>query len=122
MSKLTDNYAEIAAAIGFRYDAGCNVLYGQRDGFDIVLYAADSRYPYFFTLHTAAKSTNGIVLTKERTKELVKSRTDCALQAGRQQHQRDTETGKARKAEAAAWGGTVCRDSLPAQERLCSRL
>ncbi len=79
MSKLTDNYAEIAAAIGFRYDAGCNVLYGQRDGFDIVLYAADSRYPYFFTLHTAAKSTNGIVLTKERTKELVKSVGSIAL-------------------------------------------
>lgn len=79
MSKLTDNYTEIAAAIGFRYDAGCNVLYGQRDGFDIVLYAADSRYPYFFTLHTAAKSTNGIVLTKERTKELVKSVGSIAL-------------------------------------------
>ena len=34
MSKLTDNYAAIAAAIGFRYDAECNALYGQRDGFD----------------------------------------------------------------------------------------
>ena len=45
MSKLTDNYAAIAAATGFRYDAECNALYGQRDGFDIVLYAAASRYP-----------------------------------------------------------------------------
>ena len=73
MSKLTDNYAAIAAAIGFRYDAECNALYGQRDGFDIVLYAADSRYPYLFTLHTAAKSTNGTMFTKERSKELAKS-------------------------------------------------
>lgn len=73
MSKQTDNYAAIAAAAGLRYDAGCNAMYGQRDGFDIVLYVADSRYPYLFILHTAAKSTNGIMLTKEHTKELVKS-------------------------------------------------
>lgn len=73
MSKLTDNYAAIAAATGFRYDAECNALYGQRDGFDIVLYAADSRYPYLFTLHTAAKNTNGTMLTRERSKELAKS-------------------------------------------------
>lgn len=73
MSKQIDNYAAIAAAAGLRYDAGCNAMYGQRDGFDIVLYVADSRYPYLFILHTAAKSTNGIMLTKEHTKELVKS-------------------------------------------------
>ena len=73
MSKQTDNYAAIAAAAGLRYDAGCSALYGQRDGFDIVLYVADGRYPYLFVLHTAAKSINGTMLTKEQTKELAKS-------------------------------------------------
>lgn len=73
MSKLTDNYTAIAAATGLRYDAESSALYGQRDGFDIVLYTTDSRYPYLFTLHTTAKSTNGTVLTRDHAKELVKS-------------------------------------------------
>ena len=73
MSKKTDNYSALAAAVGLRYDSTNDVLYGQKDGFDLVIYAADSNYPYLLTIHTAAKSPNGTALTKEETKALAKS-------------------------------------------------
>lgn len=73
MSKQTDNYAALAAAVGFQYDIANNVLYGQKDSFDIIIYAADKQYPYLLSVHTAAKSVNGGVLTKDEIKELCKS-------------------------------------------------
>lgn len=73
MSKITDFYSQLAASIGMRYDSETNVIYGQKDGFDLILYAADSRYPYIMTLHTAAKTPTGAAITKEEFKELAKS-------------------------------------------------
>lgn len=73
MSKQTDNYFSLASALGFRYDAVNNVLYGQRDGFDLIVYAADAAHPYLLSAHTAARNVYGATLTKEQTKELVKS-------------------------------------------------
>lgn len=72
MSKKTENYATLAAALGLRYDYVNNVLYGQRDGFDLVIYAADDRYPYCLSVHTAAQNAGGAVLTKDEIKELTK--------------------------------------------------
>lgn len=73
MSKVTDNYQALAAAVGLRYDGANNALYGQKDGYDLIVYAADSRYPYMLTIHTAAKSPNGAALTKQEKKEFAKS-------------------------------------------------
>lgn len=73
MSKVTDNYESLAVAAGLRYDRTNNVLYGQREGFDLVIYAADGRYPYMLTIHTAAKRFDAMVLTKDEKKEFVKS-------------------------------------------------
>lgn len=72
MSKQTDNYAVLAAAIGFRYDSANNVLYGQKDGFDMVIYAGDRNYAYMLSVHTAARGAGG-VLTKDEIKDFIKS-------------------------------------------------
>lgn len=73
MSKQTDNYSALASALGFRYDMVNNVLYGQKDGYNIIIYAADSASPYLLTVHTAAKNAYGANLTREQTKALSKS-------------------------------------------------
>ena len=46
MSKQSEFYSDLAVSLGLRYDGANNVLYGQRDGFDLMVYPADSRYPY----------------------------------------------------------------------------
>lgn len=43
MSKLTDFYSQLAASVGMRYDSENNVIYGQKEGFELVVYAADGR-------------------------------------------------------------------------------
>ena len=58
MSKITDNYANLAAGIGFTYDAPTNTIYGIKDGYELLIYATDQRYPYLFTITTAARSAN----------------------------------------------------------------
>lgn len=73
MSKHTDNYMELALALGFRYDNVNNVLYGQKDGYDIIIYAADAGHPYLLSIHTAAKNAYGANLTKEQLKEPAKT-------------------------------------------------
>lgn len=78
MSKLKDNYQELAQGAGMRYDGENNVIYGQRDGFDLVIYAADESLPYMLTIHTAAKRPDGVELSKEESKELAKSAKSIA--------------------------------------------
>lgn len=73
MSKLTEFYSQLAASTGMRYDGGNNVIYGQKDGYDMVVYAADSQAPYALTIHTAAKTPTGAAFTKEEFKALSKS-------------------------------------------------
>ncbi|MCM1174552.1 MAG: hypothetical protein NC341_05810 [Blautia sp.] len=67
MSKTTQNYEQLAAALGFKFDRERNVLYGLREGFDLLVYAADARYPYCFTVTVSARSPMG-PLTKEDNK------------------------------------------------------
>lgn len=64
MSKVTDNYTNLATAIGFTYDAFTNTIYGMKNGYEILIYATDQRYPYLFTITTAARSAN-VTLGKE---------------------------------------------------------
>lgn len=78
MSKLKDNYQELAQAVGMRYDGENNVIYGQKEGFDLVIYAADESLPYMLTIHTAAKRPDGMELSKEESKELAKSAKSIA--------------------------------------------
>ncbi|MCM1569218.1 MAG: hypothetical protein NC081_07200 [Roseburia sp.] len=73
MSKVQDNYAALASAVGMRYDSVNNVIYGQKDGFDLTIYASDSSMPYLLTIHTAAKNPTQTALSKEESKELAKS-------------------------------------------------
>lgn len=58
MSKITDNYANLAAGIGFTYDAPTNTIYGTKDGYELLIYATDQRYPYLFTITTSARSAS----------------------------------------------------------------
>lgn len=61
MSIVTDNYAKLATGIGFIYDAPTNTIYGTKDGYELLIYATDRRYPYLFTITTSARSANGML-------------------------------------------------------------
>lgn len=71
MSKLLQNYEQIATTLGLRLDGAKKVIYGQRNGFELIIYAENSQYPYNFTVVTAAKSQIG-TLTKEDCKQFAK--------------------------------------------------
>ncbi len=72
MSKQTDHYSALASALGLRYDKGNNVLYGQKDGYDLIIYAGDTDMPYLLSVHTAAKNAYGTSLSKEQLKDVPK--------------------------------------------------
>lgn len=72
MSKVTQNYEQLAMALGFRFDRERNVIYGLREGFELLVYAADARYPYWLTVTLGARSPMG-PLTKEDYKLFVKN-------------------------------------------------
>lgn len=58
MSKITDNYTKLAAGIGFTYDEAANTIYGIKNGYEMLIYATDQRYPYLLTITTSARSAN----------------------------------------------------------------
>lgn len=72
MSKLTQNYEQLAASLGFRLDAARNVIYGQRAEFEFLIYASNSQYPYMFSVTVGAKSQIG-TLDKADIKQFIKS-------------------------------------------------
>lgn len=72
MSKLTKNYEQLAVTAGLHFDAARNVLYGQKDGYDIMVYAANTSYPYILTVAVNAKSSTG-VLEKTDAKQFAKA-------------------------------------------------
>lgn len=74
MSKQADNYEALAAASGLHYDRMNNLLYGQKGGYDLLVYAADvGRYPYVLTVHTSARGTVVPTLSKEDLNEFKNS-------------------------------------------------
>ncbi len=70
MSKVADNYAQLAAATGLHADG--TVIYGERGGYPMIAVAADSRYPYLLTVHVSAKPTTGIYFSKDDLKQFAK--------------------------------------------------
>lgn len=83
MSKLLQNYEQIAASLGLKLDAAKKVIYGQKNGYELIIYAANSQYPYNFSVVTAAKSQMG-TLTKEDCKQFAKGEkaVSVLVQAG----------------------------------------
>lgn len=72
MSKLTQNYEQLAASLGFRLDAARNVIYGQRAEYEFLLFAPNPSYPYMFSVMVSAKCPMGI-LDKADIKQFTKS-------------------------------------------------
>lgn len=72
MSKLTKNYEALSGVTGLRYDALGNILYGQVEGFDVMLYASKD-LPYMFTIHTAARNASGATLERSEAEEFSKN-------------------------------------------------
>lgn len=72
MSKVTDNYKNLASGIGFNYDELTNTIYGTRNGYEFLVYAADQRYPYLLTITTSARSA-GMALGKDEITQFRKS-------------------------------------------------
>ena len=72
MSKITENYKKLASGIGFTYDEFTNTIYGEKNGYELLIYATDQRYPYLFTISTSARSAN-VTLGKEEISLFKKS-------------------------------------------------
>lgn len=70
MSKVTENYQQLAMAIGLQVEE--NMIFGERNGYSVLIYAADNRYPYLLTVSTSALPSTGIFLGKEDKKQFVK--------------------------------------------------
>jgi len=77
MSKITENYKSLAAGIGFTYDEFTNTIYGVKDGYELLVYATDQRYPYLLTITTSARSAN-VTLGKEEISLFKKSGAPAA--------------------------------------------
>lgn len=73
MSKKTDDYQALADALGLRYDSAADVVYGEKEGYHLVLFPANNTFPYLFSIHTAAKDPMGTILTKDDFEELIKN-------------------------------------------------
>lgn len=72
MSKVTKNYEQLAAALGFRLDAARNIIYGHRAEFEFIIYAPNPSYPYVLSITTSAKFPAG-QLYKDDIKQYIKS-------------------------------------------------
>lgn len=72
MSKKTDDYQALAEALGLNFDKTTDVLYGEKEGYDLALYASNVNLPYMLCIHTSAKDPAGRILTKDDFKELTK--------------------------------------------------
>ncbi|MCM1387310.1 MAG: hypothetical protein NC231_08290 [Bacillus sp. (in: Bacteria)] len=98
MSKLLQNYEQIAASLGLKLDAAKKVIYGQKNGFELLIYAENSQYPYNFTVVTAAKSQMG-TLTKEDCKQFAKEEkaVSVLVQVGNEINMKVIGRGKVNK-------------------------
>ncbi|MCM1040443.1 MAG: hypothetical protein NC434_14085 [Ruminococcus sp.] len=71
MSSKVQKYEQTAAGAGLKFDAVKNVIYGQKNGFEVVICAENPSYPFLFTVSLSAKSQAGF-LSKEDTKMFIK--------------------------------------------------
>ncbi len=52
-------YEMLAAKAGLTFDPSAGVIYGQRNGFNVIVYAADGNYPYIITAKMAVSRAGG---------------------------------------------------------------
>ncbi|MCH5344057.1 MAG: hypothetical protein J1E64_08460 [Acetatifactor sp.] len=71
MSVQTEVYMAMAAACGLQYDTFHNVIYGQKNGFDLLIYEVNMDNPNVLNIHTAARR-NGSALSQEERAELTR--------------------------------------------------
>lgn len=69
--RVLQNYEQLAQQTGLKFDVQSGVLYGQRSDYGVIVYAADSRYPYFLTVAVSAKRSGGAI-SKQESKIFVK--------------------------------------------------
>lgn len=77
MSSKLQKYEQVAANLGMKFDATRNAIYGQKNGFGVIIYAANPSYPYLFTVSLSAKSQTGF-LSKEDSKRFAKGEAPVA--------------------------------------------
>lgn len=58
MSKVVRNYKKLAVLMGFSFDKKSKILYGQKDGFSIIIDAPNYKEPYRFVVHVSARATS----------------------------------------------------------------
>lgn len=73
MSKYSEKYAMLAAAVGLSYDAANDVLYGQKDDYNVMVYAPNSQYPYMLCIYASARNEYGGGLGAADLKAFAKS-------------------------------------------------
>lgn len=71
MSKAAREYEQLAMALGLRFDAERMVIYGQREGFSLIVAPEKSGYPYQLTVSVGARSPRG-TLERDEIKQFVK--------------------------------------------------
>lgn len=74
MSKVTESYQQLAMAIGLQADG--KMIFGERNGYTVLVYAANEKYPYMLTVSTSVLPTTGIFLGKEDKKQFVKEHSN----------------------------------------------
>lgn len=79
MSKKTDDYLALAQALNLNFDKVTEVVYGEREDFNLAIYAPNANLPYMLCIHTAAKDPAGRILTKDDFKELTKNASSLGV-------------------------------------------
>lgn len=80
MSKVMKNYEQLAKALDFQFDNRQSVIYGTRDGYQIMVYAEDLSYPYVLTVSVSAKSTTNMMIDEQESKQFSKQfKAVCSL-------------------------------------------
>ena len=75
--KVKQNYELLAQAAGLKLDEESGVLYGQRSGYSVALYAENTSYPYQFSVNVSAKRDQA-PLTKKECKQFAKENKTVA--------------------------------------------
>lgn len=70
MSKVTENYEQLAIATGLHADD--KMIFGERNGYSVLIYAANESYPYLLTVSTSVMPSTGIFLGKDDKKQFAK--------------------------------------------------
>lgn len=61
MSKVVRNYKKLAVLMGFSFDKKSKILYGQKDGFSMIINAPNYKEPYRLDVNVSARpSANGL--------------------------------------------------------------